>query len=73
MSCMVCIYKFHAAKQVDAVQVHSWVLEGDGGAGAADIAYVLKPRAESGDAAWRSDVPLLCANTSGHVYALTPG
>ena len=51
-------------------QVHSWILE-DLDAGS-DITYLLKPPS-SGEAAWRSDVPLLCANASGRVYALTPG
>ena len=52
------------------LQVHSWILE-DLDAGS-DITYLLKPPS-SGEAAWRSDVPLLCANASGRVYALTPG
>lgn len=51
-------------------EVHSWSLE-DLDAGS-DITYLLKPPG-SGEAAWRSDVPLLCANASGRVYALTPG
>lgn len=50
-------------------EIHSWILDDPdpSGGNALDIRFLLKPGAASGT--WRPEVPLLCASSSGRVYA----
>ncbi|CAJ1353428.1 unnamed protein product [Effrenium voratum] len=53
-------------------EMQSWTLDEPSDSGnSLDIRFLLKPPAKEDMMAWKDDVPMLCASSSGRVYAFT--